>query len=424
MTKPHIVILGAGFAGTYTARRLEPLVKKGVIDLTIVNRTNYFLFTPLLHEAATGGISVTSTAESLQEIFRNSPIKVRETEALGVDSERRVLKTKDGDINYDYLVVSAGAETNFYNVPGAKENSLVLKNLLDAVTIRDRIITAFEKAAVISNVEERKKMLTFVVVGGGPTGVELVAEIAELVYETLCPYYSATGVSCDGASVVLLSGDKNLLMQLDPKVGNKAQSVLKKKGVTVKLQMLVTKVNANGVEFGNGDPLAANTIIWVGGVKPYDLAIPGTEKHQTGRIKIDSFLRAIGTSAVQTIFVAGDIAALEVPSKGDKPARPLPMLAQVAEEQSKVLAHNIMAAIQNAPQKMKAFHYKSKGTLVSLGQWSATGDIFGIQIGGPIAWWIWRTVYLFKFNSWRKRFKIAAEWTINLFYSRDITKLR
>ncbi len=401
--KKKIVIVGGGFGGVYTARYLWSAVRRGEVEITIINRTNYFLFTPLLHEVATGGLSPLSASESLREIFRHEGVKVVEGIVEKVDVVERVVSTSVGDFNFDYVVLSTGAETNFYNIPGAEENSLVLKNLADALTIRDRIITACEKASQTTDEIERQKLLSFVVVGGGPTGVELVAEIADFVKGTLCRYYRQVDLA-RSVRIVLLSANPELLTQAKPVVQRMAKKALEKAGVEVKTSMTVTSVTPQKIEIAGENPIETFFVVWCAGVK----AITPHVKHLTlspsGRVKTDPYLRDSGHPHV---FILGDI------------ADGAPMLAQVAVQQAKIVAHNIQR--ESRPKK---YNVSIPATLVSLGQWSAVGTIYGLSFGGPVMWFIWRTVYLFKFISWRKRFEIALEWTVNLFTPRDITKPR
>src|SRR3989344_5939326 len=189
MQKKHIVIVGGGFGGIYTARYLKPLVKKGLIDVTIINRKNYFLFTPLLHEVATGGLSPISVVEPIREIFRHDNIRIVVDEVKHIDTQSRQVETLSATFSYDYLVISSGAETNYYVVQGARENTLNLKDLRDAQILRKKLIDACEKGSLSEDEKEKEKILSTVIVGAGPTGVELAAEIMEFMHETLCAYY-------------------------------------------------------------------------------------------------------------------------------------------------------------------------------------------------------------------------------------------
>lgn len=427
---PKIVIVGSGFGGVYTAKHLKKLASEGKAEVTLINRTNYFLFTPLLHEVATGGLSPLSVAEPIREIFRNSKIHFLQAEVKSIDDSKKIVLTSAGKIAYDFLVISSGATTNFYGIPGAEKYSLQLKNIQDALDIRSSIIKACEKAATVSNTEERRRLLSFTVVGGGATGVELAAELVEFAEETLCTYYKKSGnhntpehacsLAKEELSVNLVYNSPELIPHFPATMRSDAASTLTKKGVLLRANAKVTEVKSDKIILSDGNEIPSSTTIWVAGVAPAPLPVEGLVHDQAGRIKVDQFMRAEGK---EHIFALGDVSHF-MPVAGSEQLeanKPLPMLAQVAVQQGKVTAHNIAATILSAP--LHPFAFLQKGLLISLGQWHASGDIFGVILSGRIMWWIWRTVYLFNFHSWRKRFRIAAEWTVNLFYPRDITSI-
>ncbi len=409
MKQPHVVVIGSGFGGVYTVRHLKPLIMAGKVDVTIINPINYFLFTPLLHEVATGGLSPTSVVEPIREVFRHSNIRFIQDEVKHIDSEKKEVSTTKKTIYYDYLVVSSGAETNYYGVPGAEQNTFSLKNLNDAMAIRRQIIDVCEKGALEHDDSKKRKMLSCVVVGAGATGVELASEIIELMHSTLCSYYHLCGIVQSHMNIHLVAASPDVLPQFPMKLREIAHRELLIKGVQVTTNVQVTGVEPGKIIFKDGTFLEADTLIWVAGVKPKALEIAGAEKEKSGRIKVDEFLRVVSTPPFSNIFSLGDVAGAS------------PMLAQVAVQQGKVVARNIIALIENKP--LTAFIFKEKGLLVSLGQWYAAGRIYGITMKGPFMWLIWRGVYLFNFLSWRKRVRIAAEWTINFFYPRDITRI-
>lgn len=415
-TKPHIVIVGGGFGGVYTARYLERLVRRGEAEVTLINRTNYFLFTPLLHEVATGALSPNSVIEPIREILRGKEVRFLQAEVRGVDVAKKIVKTSVGPLPYDYLVIGSGATTNYYGIPGAEKYSLTLKDLGDAMKIRTAIIKVCEKASHTVDLEERRRLLSVVIVGGGATGVELASELIEFMRTTVCSYYRHAHFDPEDMKITLVASSPELLSIFPPEIRKIALEELQKKGVTVKLGLNVTEVTNHEVRFAKTlapdssslaeQAIQAQTIIWVAGVTPYQWEIPGVEYERGKRIKIDEFLRVVSHPE---IFALGD-------SSGT-----LPMLAQVAVQQSKTLACNIKAVIESKPHHLKAFTYKGKGLLISLGQWSAAGELFGKIFKGPLMWWLWRTIYLFNFHSWHKRFRIVVEWTIDIFYPRDIS---
>lgn len=404
----RIVIIGGGFGGVYTARYLAKMGKK--YDVLLINRNNYFLFTPLLHEVATGGLSEESVAEPLREVFRKTNVNFLQTEVTGIDRKNKIVETKLKDVPYDYLVIATGATTNFYGMQ-CDDKCFTLKDLKDAVDLRDHIITAVQQASTETDHKKRKELLTFVVVGGGPTGVELVAEISEFVCDTMCYDYTKFAVKPGEVSIILVHAGQVLLSQSSEKVQSYAKKTLEKKNIQIRFGTRVQKVKNNKVYISDKEKISAGTVVWTAGVSAQ---MPSFKERVVlsdhKRIRADEYLRVEGST---NEFVLGDVAGDRIDS---------PMLAQVAVNQAKVVAKNICASIRG--KKLKTYNYKIKGTLVSLGQWNAAGDIGSfITIKGRFTWWLWRTIYLFKFNSWRKRFRIVSEWTVNLFYPRDITKV-
>lgn len=443
MLRPHIVILGAGFGGMYVSKKLIRQVKKGKIDVTIVNRTNYFLFTPLLHEVATGGLSPRSVAEPLREVFAKTGVRVVQGTVEKIDTTTRTVFLKGNlgtcSLRYDQLVIATGAESNYYGIPGADRYTMSLKNLSDAYLIRNKVIDLFEQAILENDTVRRRELLSFVVVGGGATGVEVAAEMAEFINGMVHRYYYDTeGIDEDGSrpdekrrchpeepSVTLIHTGKELLEQFSPRLRVAAQKRLMHNGVHLKLECTVTTVTKDGLTLSDGSTVRSSTIIWAAGVKPIIPYFEGIPPTLTGgRLAVDEYFRLLKH---HNIFALGDVAAYfdqdsaALPGTPDKPTRPLPMLAQVAVSESRIVARNVLASVYEKP--LKRFHYKSKGSLVSVGQWFAIGEIFSLGIAGRLTWWLWRTVYFFKFASWPKRIQIAFEWVLAVFYPRDITKL-
>ncbi|HTK33591.1 MAG TPA: NAD(P)/FAD-dependent oxidoreductase [Candidatus Paceibacterota bacterium] len=438
--KPHILILGAGFGGMYVARELKSLVKKGEVDVTIVNETNYFLFTPLLHEVATGALAPQSVAEPLREIFAGTDIKICQGTVTSIDREHRMV-TVLGDVNgddihhrikheiaYDFLVIATGATTNYYNIPGADIHTYPLKTLADAAEIRRRVIDSFEEAILCDDPIVRARLLSFVVVGGGPTGIEIVSELAELIkgmvkryyYDTKCNPNEAGSCGPEEPTITLIHAGPELLQQFSPTLREAAADKLTKAGVKLQLSATVINVTPRGLELANNTTVSASTVIWAAGVKPIIPPFVGDMPALIGgRLVVDEYFRLNGD---ERVFALGDVAGYidMMHTTAEKPMT-LPMLAQVAVGQSRLVAKNICVFTKG--KKMKKFEYHSKGSMVSVGQWFAIGEIFSMKIAGRLTWWLWRTVYLFKFISWKKRLRIVIDWTLDAFYPRDITKL-
>lgn len=412
--RPRVVIVGAGFGGMYAAKNLLPFVKNKTLSVTIINETNYFLFTPLLHEVATGGLNPTSVTESLREIFSGTPVEIFQGRVTSIDQPRKVVKIQDCEIPYDYLVVATGAKTNYFGTPGAEEHTIAIKNLRDAVQVREKIIDAFEEAHITRKHEEQKKFLTFVVVGGGATGVEMVGELHDFVNQIMKHYYVRNaGFSRKDVSIKLVHAGAALLNGFQPTLQKKAERDLKHRGVEVLLNKKVTNVEKESITLSDGMKIRAHTIIWSAGVAPVMPEFLKTVFKLSDRVVVDEYLRV---QDEENIFVLGD-SAYSKNRVGD----PLPMLAQVAIREASIVAKNIVSSIQKTP--LNKFRYHSKGSLISLGRFDALGQIFGINISGPFAWFIWRTVYFFKFISFKKKLEIVVQWTANIFFARDITKL-
>jgi len=410
--RPRVVILGTGFGGVHTYSRLRNILNPQEADIVLIDRNNYFLFTPMLHEVATGGLNRQHIIEPTRRIIRRSADDLLIAEVKMINLDKKTVRTSKGTIPYDYLVIATGATTNFFGVPGAQKYSCVLKNLGDAVRLRDHFIDTFEKASRINNRADRQRMLSFAVVGGGATGVELAAEMADFFYKTFAAYYK--NIYCaEEVRLCLVNRGAELIGQFHPALRAKALEILKEKGVEVRLNSGVEEVTKDGLKLSEGGFLPAQTVVWTAGVTPNTPQFKSKIEIERGRIKVDDFLRVKGR---KDIFALGDVAQFVQ----GKDARPLPMLAQVATKEARVAARNIARSIRGkAP---KSFLYHSKGELLSLGQWRAIGNIFGMNLSGPHIWWLWRTVYLLKFNSWVKRVKIAIDWTVNAFAPRDIAK--
>ena len=407
-----VVILGSGFAGIYGA--LSTYKNCGEkVSITIINRTNYFLFTPMLHEVATGGLGSHQVVESIREIIYKKNISFIEADVASVDLVNKEVITNNGNIPYDILVVALGATTNFFGTSGAADHAYVLKNLKDALNIRDRIIDIFERASMEKDEIKRKQMLSFVVVGGGATGVEIITEIAELCNETLEKYYRGK-IDCGDVTISLINSGPELLSVFGAKTRAYALKILQKDNIRVLLNTQVKEVTKTDVLLGDSSRLATETVIWAAGVRPNQVSTVGGElqKDKGDRIMTDIAFRAIGH---EDVFAVGDVAHVDPASE-----RGLPMLAQIAVQQGDLLGKNIARSLSGKP--LLNFSYHSKGEMVSLGRHKASGTVFGVHVYGRLAWFMWRTIYLFKFISNSKKFRIAFDWTMQLFSKRDISR--
>ncbi len=401
--KTKIVIVGGGFGGVYTARNLERLFSKGTTEVTLINKNNYFLFTPLLHEVATGGLTPDSIVEPIREVFRGGCVKFVEDTVIEIDRESKTVKTNLNKYSYDFLVIASGADTNYFGTPGAREHSFSLKNLQDAISIRNHIINTCEQAVTTKN----KELLTCAIVGAGPTGIELAAELIEYMQHTLCNYYKDSGFKKEDIKISVITATPDIISMFPEKMRHIGQAELDRKGIKVIPNSIVTKVEPNTFIFKDNTVLKAHTLVWVAGVAPSLNEINGIEAGPKGRIEVNEYLQSITNPE---IFSLGDAGGS------------FPMLAQVAVRQGKTVAQNIYAMVNN--KTLKKFNFEQKILLISIGQWYAIGHFGSITLRGPLMWLLWRAVYLFNFLSTRKKFEIIIEWIINLFYPRNITYIK
>jgi NADH dehydrogenase len=413
MTKTlKIVIIGNGFGGIYTLKNLHKFFhhdKK--IELILVGEKNYFLFTPLLHEVATGGINPANIIEPIRSVLGCCLNKFYLGKMEIINTKDKTVLVDGVNISYDYLVIAPGSETNFFNTPGTDKYVFTLKSIDDAIKIKNHCITQMERASHTEDREKRKEMLRFMVVGGGPTGVELVAELEELVKETFSHYYAKEIIK--DVSIVLVQRGTELVPQFEPKARAKSLETLKKKGIEVMLNTAVKEVGISYVIANENTKIMTETVVWVAGIKPAEIKFEEpVSMSPDGRLNVNEFLQLENR---KDIFAVGDIAMFKQDNA------PVPALAQVAEKESATVARNIYNLINNKnPEK---FIFKNSGNLMSLGQWKAVGQIANFTFTGHVAWFIWRTVYLSKLISFRKKVRVAVDWTMNLFSPRDISQL-
>lgn len=314
-------------------------------------------------------------------------------------------------IPYDILVVALGSTTNFFKTVGAEKYAYTLKNLDDAKKLRNHFLDTFEMASLETDSTKRKEMLSFIIVGGGPTGVELAAEAAELFFDTFYGYYKKS-INVDDISLSLINSGEKLLRPFKKKFQKYAERTLLGKQVKVINNTYISEITNDGVITADGKKIPAKTVVWAAGVRAHHIQCPLSLKEIGGCLAVNNYLQIPNH---KDVFVLGDMAHV---STNDE--RGLPMLAQVARQEGIITGENIGRLISG--KKMKIFKYTSRGNLVSLGQWHAIADLHFIAFTGTFAWFVWRTIYLHNFASWRKRLKITLDWTINIFSKRDITR--
>ena len=410
--KPRVVIIGGGFAGVYTYRNLHKEFH-GQADrpeITLISKNNYFLFTPLLHEVATGSVRAHDIVQPLRQIADTCLDRVVVSPATSIDIASRVASTSSADIPYDYLVLATGAATQLFKFP--PELVYTLKTLEDALLLKNHLLEVFDAAERTGNKKERAKLLTFMVVGGGATGVELITEMDEFIYDTLCKAYPS--ISPEEVKIYLVHGKNELVDSFSPSIRRKTLAAFKNKHmVKVLLNSLVSKITKGKAALASGEVVETETIVMATGITATYPAF--SEKIQTnprGQILVNRYLQIPGHSE---IFALGDAAAVNEENYST------PQTAQAAVQEAKVAAYNITALIRNF--QLAKFEYREQGQLISLGRWKAAAKIGWFSFSGMFAWWLWRTIYAGKVIGWANRLRLILDWTIDMFYKRDISRL-
>lgn len=284
----------------------------------------------------------------------------------------------------------------------------------NAEAIKNRAIAVVERASHLPACAKRTGLLRFAIVGGGPTGVELASELADLFFGTFEGLYGALDMK-KHVEITLVQAEKELMPHFAPKIREQGLTTLKRMGVKVLLDASVAEVRQDGLVFANGKTVPASTVIWTAGIAPQPIAVSDSKlKNEHGRFAVNEYLQSTSN---ERIFALGDIAEITDAKDGQV----VPQTAQAAVAQAEIVAGNIARAMLG--KKLKRFRYRKKGDLVSLGRWRAAGTMFGISFSGRFAWWLWRTVYLFKLLSWQKKIKVAVDWTLHLSSKRDISEL-
>jgi len=392
--RPHVVILGGGFGGLAAARGLA----RAPVDVTVVDRTNHHLFQPLLYQVATAGLSPAEIASPIRRILRRQRnTRVLLGEAVAIDVGAKRVRLADGEIAWDYLVVAVGAGHSYFGRPDWEAYAPGLKTLDDALEIRRRALFAYEKAEREDDPEARRQWLTFVVVGGGPTGVEMAGAFAEVARHTLARDFRR--IDPRSARVLLVEAGPRLLPAYPEELSEKAKLQLEALGVQVWTGAAVTDVGASGVQVG-GDRIAARTIVWAAGVQASPLARSlGVPLDRAGRVRVEPDLTVPGQP---TVFVIGDLAAVE------QDGGLVPGVAQGAMQMGGHAAANICRAVRGEP--LVCFRYRDKGLLATIGRSRAVAVIGRWRLSGMLAWVTWLTVHIFFLIGFRNRFVVLFTW--------------
>ena len=415
--KKRILILGGGFAGAYAASRLEKhLVHMPGVEIVLIAKENFVLFTPMLHEVAGSDVGATDVVQPLRKMLRHTRVVIAEIESIDLSRKTVHFVQRDlaqaFDLTYDQLVLALGSITNFYRTPGIEEHALTMKTLGDAIVLRNRVIEALDVADNHPDQMERKRMLTVVVTGGGFAGVETVGAVNDLLREAMKFYRN---LKPDMLRVVLVQAGDAILPELGESLGRYAQEKLKQRGVEVHLKTAVAGYDGKEVVLSDGTKIATRLVVWTAGVTPPPLLshLPCTV--QRGHILADEYLRVPGWPGV---WALGDCAF--VPDLYN-PGKFCPPTAQHATRQATVLANNIVAAMSG--RDLRPFKFKTLGLLATIGRRTGVAEILGMRFSGLIAWCLWRAIYLGKLPGLQKKVRVALDWTLDLVFSKDIVEL-
>lgn len=411
----RILILGGGFGGLYAALELDRrLGKDPSIEITLVNRDNFFLFTPMLHEVAASDLDLTDIVSPVRKILRHASFLEAAVER--VDLAARTVTVSHGrdrhehTLAYDHLVVALGSTTNFYGLPGLEERALTMKSLSDAVRLRNRLIAQLEEADTECADAHRDQLLTFVVAGGGFAGVETIAGVNDFVRDALRYYPRARK---GGVRMVLVHPGPVILPELGDKLGAYAQRKLAERGIEIHTNARVDRVTGDGVVLSSGMEIRSATLVWTAGTSPHPLIAALPCERNRGRLCVNEYLEVGGWPGV---YALGDCAL--VPDKRTGAFHP--PTAQHALREGKVVARNIAAAIRGGTRT--AFDFGNLGQLAAIGHRTGVAKILGFTFSGFVAWWLWRTIYLSKLPRFEKKVRVALNWTLDLFFRKDFVQ--
>lgn len=407
MNTPHIVIIGAGFGGLQVARQL----RNAPVQLTLIDRQNYHLFQPLLYQVAIAGLLPSQIAYPLRTIFRTQKnITFHLGEVTEINIEAHYVRMNGSVIAYDYLVIAVGAETNFFGMDSIQEGGFQVKDIQRAVSTRNHLLKMFEQASREAYAEKRRAMLTFVVVGGGPTGVETAGALAELINHVMIKDFP--DLNLNEARVILLEANDHLITPYPHELRHATFDLLRRERVEIRLNTKLADFNGQTVTLGDGTQIATYTLIWTAGIKAAPILDSlRVQRAGAGRIQVTPTLQLPGHPEV---FVLGDAAYL---LNGD--GQPLPMLSTVAIQQGKATARNIERIISR--KRLKPFHYKDQGLLATIGRNAAVARIGGVSFSGFIAWVIWVFLHIFRMIGFRNRILVFVNWAWDyIFYENQI----
>ena len=414
----RVLVVGGGFGGYTAAKDLCELVEdRDDVGVLVIAKDNFFTFWPMVPGIVSSDIDARNVAQPLRRALITAGASFRRAEIKSVNLERNTV-TADGGIEFpfDHLIISLGGQPNFFGIPGVEEHSLQMRGVEDAERIRNRVIERFEEVSLIRG-EVPESKLTFVVIGGGATGVETASEIHSLVHESLAPDYP--NIDPHRVRIFLLEALPNILPELDPALRKAARTRMVNERIDVRTNAMAEEITENCVKLKGGETISTENVIWTAGNRPNqtitDLGLPYDER--TG-IKVDNFLRVEGH---ENVWAIGDCAA--VADKRQPDGRIVPPTAQAAVQEGHVAAKNVLSAI-DGKNDFEEFEYKPLGQLVELGSDFAVNEVMGVRFTGLLAALFWRMAYLFRLNSPQSKARIAADWLLGIFLRPAVTQTR
>ena len=412
--RPKVVILGGGYGGIYTALGLEGAARKGKIDLSLISRDNFFLFQPMLAEVVSGNIEPPHIVNPIRRLCRHTNFYQAEVESIDLENRQVVVSYPDHSdytyIPYEHLVVAVGSSMDLSRLPGVSEHSFPFKTLGDALALRNHVIHVLESAEVEEDPQQKRALLTFVVAGGGYTGVEVAAEINDFVREAAKSYRHV-----DPKEVrVILQGGSRILPELTEQLAAFSHTLLEKRGIEIRLNSRISGATAETVISSDGTTLPTRTVVAAIGASsnPLLASLP-CDLDSKGKLVVDESLAVPGHRG---LWVLGDCAAVPDRSGGGT----CPPTAQYAMREAKHLARNILASING--DRVRPFSHTSRGTFVPLGKFSAAAELMGLKVSGFPAWWLYRSYYLLQLPRFERKVKVLIDWNLALLFRRDIVQ--
>jgi NADH dehydrogenase len=415
-TKTRILILGGGFGGLYAALQLDRTIAKDAdVEITLINETNFILFTPMLHEVAASDLDMTNIVNPIRKMLKHVAFIEAIVEKIDLAGKTvtigYALPRRHREIPYDKLLIAIGSQTRFFDGPGLRENSVTIKTLDDAMFLRNRMIGLLEAASIELEEDRRARQLTFVVAGGGFAGVETIGAMNDFLRDAMKFYPTLKEAEL---KIILVHPGHVLLPEFSEKLGKYTEQKLRESGIDVRMNTKVTGFTDFNVSLDPGEAIPAATLVWAAGVTPPPEIEALPVRKEKGRIVVNACMEL---EEYPGVWAVGDCAAIPDAKTG----KPFPATAQHAMRQGKCVGKNIAFSLRYNQQR--PFRYTTLGQLAAIGQRRGVANVLGVNFSGFFAWWFWRTLYLSKLPRLEKKVRVALDWTLDLFFSKDLVQV-